>query len=470
MRKTLIAVLSGICVAAAAVSLAACGDRQSSSAPESVAGHTHEYVLKSETPATCTEYGVKEYVCSREGCGETKEEFSDPIGHKVRLGECVHEGCTLTVPTDFLVEVPADRDAVVLQLTDPQIIDSAQRRTPDRIGQTHIDFYKLENRNRICYDYLTETINEVKPDLIIITGDLVYGEFDDNGSVFSDFVDFMDGFGIPWAPVFGNHENEANVGADWQCKQLENAGNCLFVQRKLTGNGNYTVGIMRNGEIERVFFMLDSNGCGGASAKSLSNGHTVTSRGFGANQIDWYTEQAKLIRGEYPEVRYSFAFHIQPYVFVEAMKRYGYDGTKTPVNIFTAKNRLDTDFGYVAWGVERWDVDKRVFNGLKALGCDSIFVGHEHRINASLVYEGVRLQYGQKSSEYDSHMRVDVNTGKIVADYPNNDGLLPIIGGTVIPLSEETGRVKQTYIYLCKDAGGDYFSRYDDPCIVTKKR
>ena len=67
-------------------------------------------------------------------------------------------------------------------------------------------------------------------------------------------------------------------------------------------------------------------------------------------------------------------------------------------------------------------------------------------------------------------MRVDVNTGKIVADYPNNDGLLPIIGGTVIPLSEETGRVKQTYIYLCKDAGGDYFSRYDDPCIVTKKR
>lgn len=152
------------------------------------------------------------------------------------------------------------------------------------------------------------------------------------------------------------------------------------------------------------------------------------------------------------------------------MKRYGYDGTKTPVNIFTAKNRLDTDFGYVAWGVERWDVDKKVFNGLKALGCDSIFVGHEHRINASLVYEGVRLQYGQKSSEYDSHMRVDTNTGKIVADYPNNDGLLPIIGGTVIPLSEETGRVKQTYIYLCKDAGGDYFSRYGDPCIVTKKR
>ena len=66
-------------------------------------------------------------------------------------------------------------------------------------------------------------------------------------------------------------------------------------------------------------------------------------------------------------------------------------------------------------------------------------------------------------------MRVDVNTGKIVADYPNNDGLLPIIGGTVIPLSEDTGRLEQPYIYLCKNAGGDYFAKYNDPCVVTKK-
>ena len=112
------------------------------------------------------------------------------------------------------------------------------------------------------------------------------------------------------------------------------------------------------------------------------------------------------------------------------MRKYGYDGTKKPVNVFAAANRESTDFGYAAWGVEQWDVDGSVFRGMKALGCDSVFVGHEHRINVSLVYEGV--------------------------------------GGTVIPLSAETGRLKQPFIYLNKNAGGDYFAKYNDPCVVTK--
>ena len=50
----------------------------------------------------------------------------------------------------------------------------------------------------------------------------------------------------------------------------------------------------------------------------------------------------------------------------------------------------------------------------------------------------------------------------IVADYPNNDGYLPVIGATVIPLSAETAKLGQPYIYLCKDAGGDYFAKDND--------
>lgn len=55
-----------------------------------------------------------------------------------------------------------------------------------------------------------------------------------------------------------------------------------------------------------------------------------------------------------------------------------------------------------------------------------------------------------------------------VAEYPNNDGYLPVIGGTVIPLSAETAKLGQPYIYLCKDAGGDYFAKYNDSAIVIK--
>ena len=114
-----------------------------------------------------------------------------------------------------------------------------------------------------------------------MTGDLVYGEFDDAGTSLLALIEFMESFDIPWAPIFGNHDNESKKGADWQSARLEAAKNCLFKQRTLTGNGNYTVGIQQDGVLKRVFFMLDSNGCGAISEESRANGHTVTSVGFG---------------------------------------------------------------------------------------------------------------------------------------------------------------------------------------------
>ena len=58
----------------------------------------------------------------------------------------------------------------------------------------------------------------------------------------------------------------------------------------------------------------------------------------------------------------------------------------------------------------------------------------------------------------------------IVADYPNNDGYLPVIGGTVIPLSAETAKLGQPYICLYKDAGGDYLAKYNDKGYNNKYR
>lgn len=48
-----------------------------------------------------------------------------------------------------------------------------------------------------------------------------------------------------------------------------------------------------------------------------------------------------------------------------------------------------------------WDLDGSVWEGIKKLGADSVFVGHEHCNSASVVYDGIRCQYGQKSSTYD---------------------------------------------------------------------
>ena len=93
---------------------------------------------------------------------------------------------------DFMIEIPDGRDPVVLQLTDTQIIDGAQSRPEQSAGDKIT--YATEKIKEYCYDYLTEIITETKPDFIIITGDLIYGKYDDNGSVLKAFIEFMDTF------------------------------------------------------------------------------------------------------------------------------------------------------------------------------------------------------------------------------------------------------------------------------------
>jgi hypothetical protein len=95
-----------------------------------------------------------------------------------------------------------------------------------------------------------------------------------------------------------------------------------------------------------------------------------------------------------------------------------------------------------------WTKSNDNFEDMKALGVDSIFVGHEHCNSASVVYEGVRLQYGQKSSEYDRFNAID-DYGKVVESIIYDPKGKPIVGGSVIILSQ-TGEITNAYIYYCK--------------------
>ena len=352
---------------------------------------------------------------------------------------------------DFTVEVPVGRDPIVLQLTDTQIIDGAQARPEQSSGDKST--YATEKIPQFCYNYVEETIESTNPDLIIITGDLVYGKYDDNGSAFQNLVAFIDGFEIPWAPVFGNHDNESAMGADWQCQQLENAEHCLFKQRTLTGNGNYTVGIQQGGKLQRVFVMMDSNGCGSASTASLSNRHTSRTVGFGGDQVAWYTKELTALKAYHPQAKISFAFHVQLKVFEDALRQYGYalSGNDQNIWLHSAQN-----FGHIGRPVKSaWDSDKTVFNSMKTLGADSIFVGHEHCNSASVIFEGVRLQYGQKSSEYD-RLNFVGKDNKVTGHNGNlsySKGT-PLVGGTVIVLSQTDGAIKNAYIFYCENAGG----------------
>ena len=353
----------------------------------------------------------------------------------------------LSVP-DFIVEVPVGRNPVILHISDTQIIDNTQVRAGDTAQSDYYAPNKMEDR---LLGFLRETITATKPDLIIITGDLVYGKYDDKGTSLLALINAMDSYKIPWAPVFCNHDNESKKGADWQCEQLENSKYCLFKQRELSGNGNYTVGISQGGKLTRVFFMMDSNGCGGASAESLANGHTYSQVGFREDQVNWFMEVGTEIKELSPNTKVSFAFHIQINQFKKAYEKYGfidYNTKENPVSIDWHPNKEDGDFGYLGADLKSpWDQNNEVFNKMLSIGLDSIYVGHEHNNNASVVYQGVRYQFAQKISTYDrcNWLR---NDGTILSSYPNPSGTKEIMGGAVNIL-DETGAIIDGYVYYC---------------------
>jgi len=343
---------------------------------------------------------------------------------------------------DFTVDVESGRMARVLQITDIQIIDAAQKRFPNRLGDKHMERWATDTTEENYKRYVREVIERTEPDLIIMTGDLVYGEFDDNGSALLGIIEFMDSFGIPWAPVFGNHDNESEMGVDWQSKQLEGSQYCLFKQRKLTGNGNYTVAIRQGGVPTRVFYMLDSNGCYLMSNTSLLNGHSKREAGFGEDQIEWYSTSIKNVKNAYPDVKISFAFHIQLSAFKDSFRAHRYDPTE-PVNLGLGGD--GGDFGYLGSSLKsEWDKDHKIWNDIRRFGVDSVFVGHEHANSISLTYEGIRLQYGQKSSTYD-RANYDKD-GKYICSYFEEG--MPVVGGNLIPLSEDGTIVNPSIILV----------------------
>lgn len=350
---------------------------------------------------------------------------------------------------DFTVDVEEGREPVILHLADTQIIDSAQKRYSSRIGADATAFWATDRMDELCFDYLKEVVAETNPDLILLTGDIIYGEFDDNGSALTKLIDAMESLDTPWAPIYGNHDNESKLGVNWQSAKLEAAPNCLFKQRTLTGNGNYSVGITQGGELKRVFFMLDSNGGTGKSSKTMANGHSVTTTGFEQDQIDWYTDAAEKINGAYPGMKYSMVYHIHQFIFNHGYNKYS--TFETPVDIATIQDKVanapGTDFGYIGKKLDNgWNTDLNVYRDAKALGFDSHFVGHEHAQSVSLTHDGTLLQFGQKSSAYDSLNWKDSNGNVVNGSCLTN--ATPMVGGTVLKMNED-GSFGERYIHYC---------------------
>ena len=266
--------------------------------------------------------------------------------------------------------------------------------------------------------YIKTLVDREDPDLVLFLGDNHYG-----GNVtatqfrtyLTDMVGYIEEKQIPWAHVYGNHDDDANVLMKEQQQEIyESFDYCLSKagDKDLFGVGNYALPVLSNDgtKIEFVIYALDS---GSYRDTPLANETTPDGlhkwvgkyEAIQKDQVEWYKETSQLLAE--------------------------FNGAKVPGMMYFHIPMQET---YIAWS-QRHTLDlpytgeqgepvcaptfnAGLFDAIKARGDVQIVCnGHDHINDFTVKYQGVTLCYnGSVGTEayYDADMlggRVVTYTG-----------------------------------------------------------
>lgn len=267
------------------------------------------------------------------------------------------------------VEKQPGKDFVVLNLTDIQMVDKEEFGEEGKLARATIE----------------KLIRETDPDLITVAGDNAW-----DNAAYIDMVSMIDSFGIPWAPVMGNHDGGGCVSEFWCAYQFTMAQNCLFRFGPADmGYGNYIVNITENGQIIHTLFMLDTH-------SDIQSDNVNGKKGTGydhlwANQLQWYRWAVNGIAALAGHTVESTAImHIPTVEYRIAWNEAQYDAaTDTYLNPAYADA-----FGKNCEGVCAPPENNGFVALCKELGSTkNIICGHDHINDSSFLYDGIRLSY-----------------------------------------------------------------------------
>ena len=282
-----------------------------------------------------------------------------------------------------VLEKKCGRDFVILNLSDPHFSDYDMRAV-----------FALEAAASV-----KRLVSEIKPDLITVTGDMVCGA----STVHSikRFTDLMESTGVPWAPVFGNHDEEGNCDKNYLADIMLSSPRCLLKKgAPEMGVGNYIVCIAKPGtngrnEIIEALIMMDSH-------RAQPN----------EKQAEWLIKSAAGIKGISPKAEISLMLHIPLPEYQYAYTAAWDNSAGAWRNGFAAAGELHESIC-----CERENgvpVQRGFFNAIKETGSTKfIFCGHEHMNNFSILYEGVRLTYTMKLG-FGSGFQPGFNGGTVI--------------------------------------------------------
>ncbi len=248
-----------------------------------------------------------------------------------------------------------------------------------------------------CFSMLVKHLQDVKPDLLILTGDIIVTEYQQIDCV--QFARMMEELGIYWAFVFGNHEARAEKEFHkfFMLKNLTRYEHCLskFGPSELFGYGNFFVNIMKDEKTVLKSFAFFDSGRDTTEEHLKEHGYPVDVKGYDfikKGQIEWYKNHIETLKKEYGEVKSMIFMHIPIPEYKEVMD---FDENAEPIPTGVPSGKAEVLFGEMHESIGCSPHNSGLFEEARALGAEAFFAGHDHVNNFHAVYKGVHLIYVQ---------------------------------------------------------------------------
>ena len=245
---------------------------------------------------------------------------------------------------------------------------------------------------------MIDNIEEVKPDLVIFTGDCIQAKYQQIDAI--QFGQLFEKLGVYWAYSFGNHEarEEKEYYKYLLFKSLTDSPYCLskFGDPALFGYGNFVINIMNSeNELRQSLVLFDSG-------RDICEPHRTNDKvpfenGYDyikPSQIEWYKKEITSLKKKYGEARSILYMHIP---IPEYALVFGTEKDENERYTPTGKAELIYGVQYELPGCSPYN--SGLFDAMKEMGAQAIFAGHDHVNDWAAIYDGIYLVYSQ-SSDY----------------------------------------------------------------------
>lgn len=241
---------------------------------------------------------------------------------------------------------------------------------------TDLHFTDSERQSGHVLPMLAELIGRETPDLIILTGDVIYAR--NVEKLLRRIGGFLAKQGVPYAITLGNHDAEQGLARSEVYDIVRTLPGCINGRLNPEGSrqGDFVIPVKAtDGSCRAALYVMDSNDY---------NVDDHSYAGVGPEQVAWYMEQSKALETRWGRKVNSLVFlHIPLPEYSEA-----FDRDPHAIGFRLEKECPGRDnHGMFEALIRRGDVA-------------GVFAGHDHANNYIAVKNGIALGYGRYSGGF----------------------------------------------------------------------